>query len=221
MVDKKEELQKIGEKIRICKDCALYKTATRAVPGEGKEDAKIMFIGEGPGFHEDQEGRPFVGAAGKLLNNLIESIGLKRGESFITNVVKHRPPENRDPLPEEIKSCNRWLDEQINIVNPKVIVTLGRFSMGKFIQGVTISKVHGQGRFVNGKIIIPMFHPAAALRDGSVMAATKEDFKKIPLFLSNNTESVQKNSPQKEVPEEDSNEKTQLPLGFDQDQQKI
>jgi DNA polymerase len=153
------------------------------------------------------------------LNNLIESIGLKREESFITNIVKHRPPENRDPLPDEVESCNRWLDEQIDIINPKIIITLGRFSMAKFIQGVTISKVHGQARSVNGKIIIPMFHPAAALRDGSVMAAIREDFKKIPLFLSPNTESIQKNNPREEIPKEDTNEKTQLPLGFDQDQQ--
>lgn len=183
-VEKLKKFQELCEEIKKCQRCPLFRGATNAVPGEGNVEAEVMFIGEGPGFNEDQQGRPFVGAAGKLLTESIESLGWKRADVFITNVVRHRPPGNRDPLPEEIGACDTWTDKLVELISPKVIVTLGRFSMGKFIPGVTISKVHGQTRltFFNNKqiIVYPMFHPAAALRDGTVMQQFKQDFQKLP-----------------------------------------
>lgn len=165
----------------------MYKNVTNPVPGEGSPNAEVIFIGEGPGYFEDLQGRPFVGQAGKLLDKLLQSIKLPREEVFIGNVVKHRAPENRDPLPEEIKACEQYLDDQIRIINPKIIVTLGRFSMNKFLPGEYISNVHGQSRYVDfgskRRIIIPMYHPAAALRNGAIMNQLVLDFKKITSFL--------------------------------------
>jgi DNA polymerase len=187
-MDKKEELEKIAKKVAKCRKCLLYKNTTNSVPGEGNSNTEVMFIGEGPGYWEDKQGRPFVGQAGKLLDELLSSIKLPRKEVFIGNIIKHRPPNNRDPLPEEIKACEPFLDEQIKIINPKIIVTLGRFSLGKFLPGEYISKVHGQARFVNfaGKkrIVIPMYHPAAALRNAKIMEEIKKDFQKIPHLLN-------------------------------------
>jgi len=187
-----EKLKEIVSKVAVCQRCSLYKTATQAVPGEGNPNAEIMFIGEAPGFYEDQQGRPFVGQAGKLLDELIQSIELLREDVFIGNVIKHRPPNNRDPLPQEIQACEAWLDQQLEILQPKIIVTLGRFSMTKFLPGEYISKIHGQARsidFSNRKIIvIPMYHPAAALRSTGVMGQIREDFKKIPRFLKRGAE---------------------------------
>jgi len=187
--EKKKELEKIAQKIVYCRKCFLYKNATKSVSGEGNPQAKVMFIGEAPGYWEDQQGKPFVGQAGKLLNELLELVKLPRESVFIANVVKHRPPGNRDPLPEEIEACKEFLDAQIKIIDPKIIVTLGRFSLNKFLPGEFISKIHGQARFVNfgGKkrIIIPMYHPAAALRSEIVMKELKFDFQKIPKFLEN------------------------------------
>lgn len=182
--EKISELEKIANEVRKCQRCPLFSGATNGVPGEGDVEAEVMFIGEGPGYNEDQQGRPFVGQAGKLLTNSIESLGWKRSDVFITNVVRHRPPENRDPMPEEIAACDVWTDQILELVDPKVIVTLGRFSMAKFINGFTISKVHGQARLSSYKgrqyIVLPMFHPAAALRAGAMMAQFKADFKKLP-----------------------------------------
>ncbi|PIS14112.1 uracil-DNA glycosylase [Candidatus Shapirobacteria bacterium CG09_land_8_20_14_0_10_47_13] len=181
------DLNDIAAKVTHCHNCNLYKTATNPVPGEGNPEAEVMFIGEAPGYFEDLQGRPFVGQAGKLLDKLLQSIKLSREEVFICNMLRHRPPENRDPLPEEIKACEVFLDDQIKIINPKVIVTLGRFSMNKFLPGEYISNVHGQARYVDfaGQryIIIPMYHPAAALRNGAVMDKLVADFKKITTFL--------------------------------------
>lgn len=186
-MDKTQELNKLASQIKLCKNCPLYKGTTQAVPGEGSPNAEIMFIGEGPGYWEDQKGRPFVGLAGQLLDKMINSIGLKRSDVFIANVVKHRPPENRDPLPQEISACGEWLDKQIEIIDPKMIVTLGRFSMAKFAEGVSISKVHGTSRIVNFKnkkiLVAFMYHPAAALRAGAVLQSLKTDFSKIPQML--------------------------------------
>lgn len=186
--EKRRKLAEVAERVAKCQDCPLYKSAVNPVPGEGNEKAKIMFIGEGPGYHEDQQGRPFVGQAGKLLDYLLESIDLKRDEVFIGNMVKHRPPGNRDPLPEEITACSVYLDEQIKIIDPEIIVTLGRFSLNKFFPGCFISQVHGQARFVNfaGKkrIVIAMYHPAAALRSERVMGEIKNDFQNIKKFLA-------------------------------------
>lgn len=184
---KQQELNKISEKIAGCKSCNLFKTANKPVPGEGNPNTEVMFVGEGPGYFEDLQGRPFVGQAGKLLDKLLQSIKLPREKVFIGNVVKHRPPENRDPLPEEIKACEQYLDDQIKIISPKIIVTLGRFSMNKFLPGEYISNVHGQSRYVDfgGQryIVIPMYHPAAALRNGAIMDQLVFDFKKITNFL--------------------------------------
>ncbi len=184
---KVNKLEELSKEIVACRRCPLYKNATRAVPGEGNPQADIMFIGEGPGFFEDREGRPFVGQAGQLLDELLKLIKLDRKEVFITNILKHRPPQNRDPLPVEIEACQSFLDEQIETIGPKIIVTLGRFSMAKFLPGEFISRIHGLMRLVEWKgkkiMIMPMYHPAAALRGASVMAAIKEDFLKIPALL--------------------------------------
>lgn len=186
-MDKKKKLEEIAKRVASCKKCPLYKNAINPVPGEGNPEAEIMFIGEGPGFYEDQQGRPFVGQAGKLLDSLLQLIKLPRKEVFIANVIKHRPPNNRDPLPEEIEACKEFLNAQIKIIDPKIIVTLGRFSMAKFLPGEFISKIHGQARFVDfaGKrrVVISMYHPAAALRSVTVMREIKEDFQKICKIL--------------------------------------
>lgn len=179
-----ETLKEIAAEVSNCAKCDLCKGRTKAVPGEGNPHTKILFIGEGPGFHEDKQGRPFVGPSGQLLEDLIKNIGLKRSDVFITNVVKCRPPENRDPFPREISACNEYLDRQIAALQPLVIVTLGRISMSKFFGGEKISAIHGRARKMNGYICIPMFHPAAALRTESYKIALREDFKKIPIVLA-------------------------------------
>jgi DNA polymerase len=193
--EKEIELDKIAREVKAFKGLDIAKNATHPVPGEGNPDAQIMFIGEGPGFYEDQQGRPFVGQSGKLLEKTLKEIlNLDRLEVFITNIVKFRPPDNRDPLPEEIEACRDWLDRQITIIQPKIIATLGRFSMAKFIPDVTISRVHGQSRFYMlpatsyKMIIFPMYHPAAALRAGSMMQEFVADFNKLKDLLT-----IQKN----------------------------
>jgi DNA polymerase len=144
-----------------------------------------MLIGEAPGFYEDKQGRPFVGNSGNFLNSLIEKAGLKREEVFITNIVKCRPPSNRDPLPDEIDICtSNYLDRQINAIDPEVIVTLGRFSMSRYFPGERISKIHGQAKDVGGRLIVPMYHPAAALHQGNLRATIEEDFEKLPKLLA-------------------------------------
>ena len=165
--------------------CDLYKTAKQAVPGVGNPDADIMVIGEAPGAKEDETGVPFVGAAGKLLTELLASINVQREDIFIANCIKHRPPANRDPLPEEIKIYGPWLQGQIDIIDPKVIITLGRFSM-EFVlgPGFSISKVHGQPKRKNGKVVVPMYHPAAALYSGNLRPVLLADFQKIPKILA-------------------------------------
>lgn len=186
-MDKTQELSKIARQINQCKDCPLYKQAVNSVPGEGNAEAEIFFIGEGPGYYEDQQGRPFVGAAGQLLAKMLAKIGLKREKVFISNMIKHRPPENRDPEPRELSSCKKWLDRQLDIINPKIVVTLGRFSMAKFIPDAKISQIHGQPRFSNlgeKKVLVaPMYHPAAALRNDFIMNQFCEDFLRLPEFL--------------------------------------
>jgi uracil-DNA glycosylase family 4 len=179
-VNKSEALAKLEASARE----ELKYPGTNLVFGEGNPDAKIMFIGEAPGFHEDQLGRPFVGAAGKLLDRLLGLAGLRREDVYICNVLKNRPPGNRDPLPTEITEAEKFLDGQIAIVDPEVIVTLGRFSMGKFLPGVKITQVHGVPKRVGPRLVVPMFHPAAALRAGSVMKAIQEDFTKLPETLA-------------------------------------
>ena len=179
-----EELARIAAEVNVCTLCKLHHGTIKAVPGEGPADAKIMFIGEAPGFNEDRQGRPFVGAAGKFLEELLALAGLRRGDVFIANVVKHRPPNNRDPEPDEIAACAGYLERQIAAINPRVIVTLGRFSMSKWFQGEKISRIHGQPRQVGGRLIVPMMHPAAALHQPQNRPLIEADFRRLPEFLA-------------------------------------
>jgi DNA polymerase len=173
------DLAEVSSAVRVCEDCALSRGRTNAVPGDGNPSSNIMFIGEGPGFHEDAQGLPFVGQAGQLLNDLLAEIGLKREAVYITNVVKCRPPKNRDPQPDEIKECSKYLDRQIELIHPKVVVTLGRFSMDRFFPGQRISKVHGSARRIGRRTVLPMYHPAAALHQPSLRQTLSDDFAKI------------------------------------------
>ena len=177
-------LQELVGRIASCPDCDLCRTRTHAVPGEGAEHAAVMLVGEGPGFHEDQQGRPFVGPAGRFLEELLASVGLKRSDVYITNVVKCRPPENRDPLPSEIEACRKYLRQQIETIKPKLIVTLGRYSLAWFFPRDTISKVHGQIRAKDGIHFLHMYHPAAALHAGGLRKTILEEFLRVPEALS-------------------------------------
>jgi DNA polymerase len=178
------ELTELYEQIKTCEKCILSQGRTNAVPGEGPEDADIMFIGEGPGFHEDRQGRPFVGQAGNFLDQLLAKIDLNREDVYIANVVKCRPPRNRDPQPQEIEACRSYLDKQIELIQPRLIVTLGRFSMQRYFPGASISRIHGQPKRVGNMIYYPMFHPAAALHQPRWRSLVEEDFLKIPELLS-------------------------------------
>lgn len=177
-------LAEVAAEVVVCPRCELARTRTKAVPGEGNPHARIMLIGEGPGWHEDQQGLPFVGAAGKYLNELLAIAGVKRSDVFITNVVKCRPPGNRDPLPDEIAACAPYLDRQIAAIDPDVVVTLGRFSMARWFPGERISKIHGQPKRDGRRMIVPMYHPAAALHQSALKGAIEEDFAKLPKFLA-------------------------------------
>jgi uracil-DNA glycosylase len=179
-----ELLEQITQEVSACTKCILHYSRKNAVPGEGPATASIMFIGEGPGFHENEQGRPFVGAAGKFLDELLTSIGMKRADVYITNVVKCRPPGNRDPLPEELETCNEYLERQIQAINPKVIVTLGRFSMARFLPNAKISEVHGQAMHIRGRLIVAMYHPAAALHQGSLKPVLQRDFALLPELIA-------------------------------------
>jgi len=179
-----DSLEQIAAEVAVCTRCPLHRGRTKAVPGEGSPNADIMFIGEGPGYHEDRQGRPFVGASGSFLTEMLEGIGLRREDVFIANVVKCRPPGNRDPEPHEIQACSVYLDRQIALIDPKVIVTLGRFSMAKWFPTARISRIHGQARKVNGRLIVPFFHPAAALHQPTLRQAVEEDFRKLPGYVA-------------------------------------
>lgn len=169
--------------MRACTACGLAKGRTHVVPGEGNPQAEVVFIGEGPGFHEDQQGRPFVGPAGQFLDELLKAAGLRRNDVYICNVVKCRPPNNRDPFPVEIQSCSQWLDAQLALIRPKVVVTLGRYSLARYLPGQSISKVHGKPFQKDGLTVVPMFHPAAALHQASLRPAIMEDFGRLPQIL--------------------------------------
>ncbi|MEE8173904.1 MAG: uracil-DNA glycosylase [Dehalococcoidia bacterium] len=177
-------LTELHEEISHCQECELARHRTRVVPGEGAENAAILFIGEAPGWHEDQQGRPFVGPAGQFLNELLASIGLRREDVYIANVLKCRPLANRDPLPAEIQSCRKWLDRQIELIGPKMIVTLGRYSLARFFPGETIGRVHGKARKQGDVICYAMYHPAAALHQQSLRESIKSDMLKIPQLLA-------------------------------------
>lgn len=171
------------ERVRVCDLCPLARTRTLSVPGEGPLHAEVMCIGEAPGANEDRQGRPFVGNAGQFLEELLAAGGLTRAEVYIANVLKCRPPSNRDPAPGEIQACADYLGEQIELVDPLVIVTLGRFSMAPYFPGQTISRVHGQYKVMGGRYVVPMYHPAAALHQGSLRDVLKDDFRKLPGIL--------------------------------------
>jgi DNA polymerase len=177
-------LSELYEEITRCQKCEIAKYRTRVVPGEGAEDADIMFIGEAPGWHEDQQGRPFVGPAGQFLDELLSLINLKREQVYIANVIKCRPLGNRDPLPQEILNCRGWLERQIELIRPRMIVTLGRYSMALFFPGKSISKIHGTAEKRDGIIYYAMYHPAAALHQQSLREIIKADMLKIPEFLA-------------------------------------
>jgi len=177
-------LTKLYQEMASCRQCELAKYRNRVVPGEGAEDAEIVFIGEAPGWHEDQQGRPFVGSAGQFLEELLASIGLKREEVYICNVIKCRPPQNRDPLPTEIKTCQPWLDRQLELIHPKLVVTLGRYSLARFFPGETISKAHGKTRKEGDVLYYAMYHPAAALHQQSLRQTIQADMLKIPALLA-------------------------------------
>jgi DNA polymerase len=183
--NKQKQLASIKEDILKSKICPqLAQTATQLVFGEGNADADMVFIGEAPGKNEDEQGLPFVGAAGRFLNEMLATIGLDRKDIYITNIVKYRPPDNRDPLPEEKQAFLPYLRAQIEVIRPKLVVTLGRHSMDSLLPGLQISKVHGQPKRYNGQVYLPLFHPAAALYNGGMRATLLEDFAKIPLILS-------------------------------------
>jgi len=188
-------LSELYQQIALCQQCEIAKFRTKVVPGEGAEDADIMFIGEAPGWHEDQQGRPFVGPAGQFLDKLLESIDLNRQQVYIANVIKCRPTGNRDPLPTEIHNCRQWLDRQIEIISPRMIVTLGRYSMAMYFPGKSISKIHGMAQKRDNVIYYAMYHPAAALHQQSLKQAIEADMRKIPALLAE-TESVQETTPQ-------------------------
>jgi uracil-DNA glycosylase family 4 len=208
-----EELAKLAKQIVVCTKCDLHRSRKKAVPGEGPTHAEIMFIGEGPGFHENEQGRPFVGAAGKFLDQLLELAGVTRADVWITNVVKCRPPGNRDPLPNEVETCtSNYLQHQIRIVNPSIIVTLGRFSMGLFFKGAKITQIHGQMRKVSDRFVIPMYHPAAALHQASLKPAIMADFAKLPELLKEARAELGKSEPKGKKQEKKEDDPKQMNL---------
>ena len=178
-----EVLKEIANQVSACEKCELHYSRKHAVPGEGPADSKIMFIGEGPGFYENEQGRPFVGAAGNFLSDLLGKIGLKREQVYITNVVKCRPPGNRDPQADELAACSDYLERQIEAINPRVIVTLGRFSMARYLPNAKISDIHGQATWIHGRMIVAMYHPAAALHQPSLRPTLEKDFMKLPEYV--------------------------------------
>jgi len=179
-----EALKELYAQHSDCTRCSLSKSANNVVFGFGNESSDVVFVGEAPGYHEDKEGKPFVGAAGQLLTNLLASIGMKREDIYITNVLKCRPPGNRDPLPEEIEACKPLLMKQIDIIAPKVVVTLGSFAARVILGKVMpMSKIHGQPVKTDGYLVFPTYHPAAALYARTTMTSLEEDFKALKELL--------------------------------------
>jgi uracil-DNA glycosylase family 4 len=177
-------LSEIAAEVRVCTLCELSQSRTNAVPGTGPDDADVFFIGEGPGWHEDQQGLPFVGASGKFLTELIQRAGMQREDVFITNVVKCRPPGNRDPLPDEMEACAPYLNRQIDAIDPLVVVTLGRFSMSRYFPNERISRIHGQPKQFGRRTVVPMYHPAAALHQGALRGAIEDDFDQLGKIIA-------------------------------------
>lgn len=197
-----ETLKTVADQVRVCTDCKLHVGRTHAVAGEGAVDSDLFFLGEGPGFHEDKQGRPFVGAAGKFLDELLAGIGLARNQVFITNLVKCRPPQNRDPEADELQACSKYLERQIQAINPKVIVTLGRFAMERFIPNAKISQIHGQARTVQGRLIVAMYHPAAALHQPSLRSVVEQDFGRLPDLIASAEQAPPVEDPEPSDPEQ-------------------
>ena len=187
-------LDQITKQIKTCTKCRLHRTRNKAVPGSGPKNARIAFIGEAPGYNEDQQGEPFVGRAGKLLEELLKSIGMSRNDVWIGNVIKCRPPENRDPHVDELRSCAPYLELQLREIKPELICPLGRFAAAHFLNGVKISEDHGKPKRVRGFKILPLYHPAAALRSARVARDLKRDFLKIPKILSGEIEVASENN---------------------------
>ena len=184
MSDTAAKLEVIAAQVRKCTACRLCETRTKAVSGVGAASAKVMLIGEGPGKNEDLKGEPFVGAAGKFLDTMLAEVGWQRSDVFITNVVKCRPPQNRDPELDEVETCTSlYLFKQIALIKPLVIVPLGRHALGRFVPGVSISAVHGKAMRRNGQVYFAMYHPAVALYNGSTRETLIKDFKKLPKLL--------------------------------------
>ncbi|MBI9048058.1 MAG: uracil-DNA glycosylase [Anaerolineaceae bacterium] len=207
-------LREIGEEISLCERCGLCKNRKNAVPGAGPANAEILFIGEGPGHHENEQGLPFVGNAGKFLSSMLQAAGYDRDSVFITNVVKCRPPSNRDPLPEELIACAEYLERQIEVITPIIIVTLGRFSMARYYENARISTIHGKPKWAAGRLIIPMFHPAAALHQPALRKTVEEDFSLLPHWIEKVKEKKKKEAllPVQSSQEEDGGQPEQLSL---------
>ena len=215
-------LEAIASEVRVCTKCRLSETRTYAVPGEGHPETEVFFVGEGPGYNEDQQGRPFVGAAGGLLTELLGAVDWKRDEVFITNVVKCRPPGNRDPEPAEISTCRPYLDRQEAALDPAVIVTLGRHSLRRYLPDARIGEVHGRLRRSGGRFVFPMYHPAAALHQSSLRETLFGDIRGLPAALlaareaieAERAESVQASSPDPEptAPTAETDEAEQMTL---------
>ncbi len=185
LAERQAQLAAIAKEVALCQKCPLHRLGRqRTVPGAGPADAAIMFIGEGPGEQEDRQGLPFVGRSGEYLNYLLKTVGLTRKDVFIANVVKCRPPGNRDPEPDELAACKDYLDRQIAAINPRVIVTLGRFSMARYFPGARITQIRGKPKRQDGRIYFPMFHPAAALRNPNLRADMEADIKQIVALLA-------------------------------------
>jgi len=195
-------LSDLYDEIAPCQQCTLSETRITVVPGEGAEDADIVFVGEAPGFNEDKQGRPFVGPAGKFLDDLLGLIGFNRSDVYIANVIKCRPPNNRDPLPPEISACKKWLDRQLEIIKPKMIVTLGRYSMARYFPGQVIGKIHGTFKKEDGIIYFAMYHPAAALHQQKLRQVIEDDMRKIPQVLADDIAVEEKDEKKEERPEQ-------------------
>ena len=192
-------------RVRGCPKCSLAATRTNAVPGDGPLNAEVMFIGEAPGANEDREGLPFVGAAGQFLSELLAAAWLTRESVYICNVLKCRPPQNRDPQPDEMEACKPHLDQQIALIKPKIIITISRFAMSRWFGDKKISEIHGKPRKFGALVVLPMYHPAAALHQPSLRRVLEEDFKKIPSILkemANLKEEKAEDAPRKDKPPE-------------------
>ncbi len=209
-MDAESTLAEIAENIRHCQKCELAYSRKNAVPGNGPANAEIMLIGEGPGFYENEQGLPFVGTSGKFLTQLLNDSGYPRDTVFITNVIKCRPPGNRDPQEQELKACSAFLDKQIEVINPLIIITLGRFSMARYFENARISRIHGQAVWRDGRLIIPMYHPAAALHQPKLRSVIMQDFSQLKGLITKEKERFAAGSASASVGDNKEDDATQL-----------